>query len=156
MTKINKMAIWEGKVTEQKQKQFWNHWNKWQNLGACKIMISEKNWNKNRPNLTSAPWLNLNLKILTKPSFLTLTKIQLRNLNPTLVISSKILTKLQLQAPDQTLSWKSEQKFSFMTKPQLPNLQQTVASTTLIIKISNSNNLKKFWGGPFIKFNQVY
>ena len=30
-----------------------------------------------------------------------------------------------------------------MTKPQLPNLQQTVANTILIINISNSNNLNK-------------
>ena len=29
-----------------------------------------------------------------------------------------------------------------MTKPQLPNLQQTFANTTLII---NSNNLNNFW-----------
>ena len=39
----------------------------------------------------------------------------------------------------------SEQKFSFMTKPQVPNLQQTIANT--IINISNSNNLNKFWVG---------
>ena len=39
---------------------------------------------------------------------------------------------------------KSEQKFCFMTKPQLPNLQQTVANTILITNISNSNNLNKF------------
>ena len=32
-----------------------------------------------------------------------------------------------------------------MTKPQLPNLQQTVANTIFIISISNSNNLNKFW-----------
>ena len=36
------VPTWEGKVAEQKQKQFWNQWTKWQNLGACKIMISEK------------------------------------------------------------------------------------------------------------------
>ena len=39
----------------------------------------------------------------------------------------------------QTCS-KAQQKFSFMTKPQLPNLQQTVANTILIININNSNN----------------
>ena len=37
-----KVPTWEGKVVEQKQKQFWKPWGKWQNLGACKIMISEK------------------------------------------------------------------------------------------------------------------
>ena len=38
---------------------------------------------------------------------------------------------------DQTLCSKSEQKISFMTKPQLPNLQQTVA-IMILINISNS------------------
>ena len=52
---------------------------------------------------------------------------------------------------------KSEQKFNFMTKPQLPNLQQTVANTILIINISNSNNLNKFWVGIFTrKFTKRY
>ena len=57
------------------------------------------------------------------------------------------------------MSSKSEQTFSFMTKPQLPNLQQTVADTILIIKISNSNNLNKFWVAIFTRqghINQVY
>ena len=39
------------------------------------------------------------------------------------------LAELQLQNLDQTLS---EQKFSFLTKPQLQNLQQFVANTILI------------------------
>ena len=60
----------------------------------------------------------------------------------------KILTELQLQNLDQTLCSKSEEKFSFMTKPQLLNLQQkfeqTVANPILIINIGNSNNLNKF------------
>ena len=56
----------------------------------------------------------------------------------------QILPELQFQNLDQTLCSRSEQKFSFMTKPQLPNLQQTVAGTILIINISNSNNLNKF------------
>ena len=38
----------------------------------------------------------------------------------------------------------SKQKLTFMTKPQFPNLQQTVANTILITYISASNNLKKF------------
>ena len=52
-----------------------------------------------------------------------------------------------------------EQKFNFMTKPQLPNLQRTVANTILIIKMSNSNNLNKFLVGIFTHqghINQVY
>ena len=46
-----------------------------------------------------------------------------------------------------------------MTKPQFPNLQQTVANTILITNISNSNNLNKFWKGIFTRqghINQVY
>jgi len=71
-----------------------------------------------------------------------LTKIQIRNLNQTVAakycsnFSFKILPELQLQ--------KSEQNLSFMTKPQLPNLQQTVANMFLNTNISNSNNINKF------------
>ena len=46
-----------------------------------------------------------------------------------------------------------------MTKPQLLNLQQTVANTILITNISNSNHLNKFWVGNFTRqghINQVY
>ena len=67
--------------------------------------------------------------------------------------------ELQLQNLDQTLCSKSEQKFSFMTKPQLPSLKQTVTNTILIIKINNSNNLNRFWAGNFTRqdhINQVY
>ena len=52
-----------------------------------------------------------------------------------------------------------EQKFGFMTKPQLSNLQQTVADTILIINMSNSNILNKFWISIFTRqghINQVY
>ena len=51
------------------------------------------------------------------------------------------------------------QKFSFMTKPQLPNVQQTVANMILIINIGNSNTLNKFWVGIFTRqghISQVY
>ena len=51
------------------------------------------------------------------------------------------LAELQLQNLDQPLCSKSEQKFSFLTKPQLQNLQQIVANTILI---SNSYNINKF------------
>ena len=87
---------------------------------------------KSQPNISLSTKLKSN--ILTKPSFIILTKIQLRNLNQTSAakywpnFSFKISPELQLQTPDQTLCWKSEQKFSFVTKPQLPNLQQTVAN----------------------------
>ena len=71
----------------------------------------------------------------------------------------QILPELQLQNLDQTLCSKYEQKFSFMNNPQLPNLQQAVANTILIINISNSNNINKFWVGIFTRqghINQVH
>ena len=83
-------------------------------------------------------------KILTKPSFRILAKIQLRNLTQPsaakywLNFRFKISPELQLQNLDQ--SAQSPNK-SFMTKPQLPNLQQTVANSILIINFSNRNNL---------------
>ena len=46
-----------------------------------------------------------------------------------------------------------------MAKPQLPNLQQTVANTIRIIIISNINNLNKFLVGISTRqghINQVY
>jgi len=85
---------------------------------------------------------------LTKPSFRISTKIHvgfkiLQN------ISRKKLTKLQLQILpehqlqnlDQTFCSKSEQTFTFLTKPWLPNLQQIVTNTIII---SNSYNINKF------------
>ena len=125
-------------------------------------------------SLESQPSANLNLpynnrsvvpSILTKPSIRISINIQLHNLYKTSAakywpnFSWKILHELQLQNIDQTLCSKSEQKFSFMTKPQLLNLQQTVANTFLIINISKSNNLNNFWVGIFslqCHTNQVY
>ena len=46
-----------------------------------------------------------------------------------------------------------------MTKPQFPNLQQTVTDTILITNINNSNNLNKFRVRIFTQqghINQVY
>ena len=63
--------------------------------------------------------------------------------------SFKILPELQLKNLDQTLYSKSKQKLSFMTKPQLLHLQQTVANMIPSINISKSNNLNKFWVGIF-------
>ena len=117
------------------------------------------------PHQTSPPRLNLKFKILTKPCLSILTKIHLHNLCKTSAAkywpnsSLRILPELQLQNLDETLCWKSEQKFGFITKPQLPSMQQTVANTILIINISNINNLNKFWVGIFTcqgHINQVY
>ena len=103
--------------------------------------------------------LKLNLKILAKPSFRISTKIQITSTKH----QQKKLTKLQLQISpllqlrnlDQTLCSKSEQKFSFLTKPQPPNLPQIVANTILITNISNSNNLNKFWVGIFTRQGHI-
>ena len=65
--------------------------------------------------------------------------------------------ELQLKNLDQPLCSKSEQKFSFSTKRQLPNLKQTVANMILSINMSNSDN--KFWVGIFTRqghISQVY
>jgi len=68
----------------------------------------------------------------------------------------QILPELQLQNLDQTLCSKSQQKVSFLTKPQLPNLQQIVANK---ISISNSYNINKFGVVIFTRqghINKVY
>ena len=67
----------------------------------------------------------------------------------------QILPELKLQNRDQPLCSKSEHKFSFLTKPQLRNLQQIVAN----IIISDSYNINKFWVGIFTRqghINKVY
>ena len=50
---------------------------------------------------------------------------------------------------------KSEHKFGFITKPQLPSMQQTDAKTNLNINTSNSNYLNKFWVIIFTRQGQV-
>ena len=58
---------------------------------------------------------------------------------------SKILPKLHLQNlawTSTSKSWPKCSKLRFITKPQLPNLHQTVANTILITNTSNSNNLE--------------
>ena len=94
-------------------------------------MFVPNNWLRSHHKFLHKSWLNFIFKISTKP--------QIHNLNQTLVqkywpnlaseswprinfvtsTSSKILTKLQLQNLDQTLCSKFEQKFSFVSKPQL-------------------------------------
>ena len=44
-------------------------------------------------------------------------------------LQQQILPEIQLKNLDQTLCSKAEQKFSFLTKPLLRNLQQIVANT---------------------------
>ena len=119
------------------------------NLDHISSSESRLSINKNLNQASASPQ-NLKFKILTKPSFRISTKIQHNNLYKTSAAkywtnsSFIILPELQLQNLDQPLCSKSEQKFSFRTKRELPNLQQTVANTILIINISNSNNLNKF------------
>ena len=106
---------------------------------------------ENWPILTSGFWPQLNF--ITKPSISSkiMTKLQLQNLAWT--STSKSWTNLE------TLSSKSEQKLNFMTKVHLPNLHQTVVDTFLIINLNNSNNFNKFWVAIFTcqsHINQVY
>ena len=109
----------------------------WSNI----LRISTKHQFQNL-NLTSASQLNLKFKILTKASFRISTKIQLHKLHKTSAAkywpnsSLKLMPELHLRNLDQALCSKSEQKFSFMTKPQFLNLQQTVVNMTLIININ--------------------
>ena len=115
---------------------------------------------------SSEYWPSTNFKISTSANISISTKLKIQDIDQTWLqnlnqdstslllqnISSKILTKLQLQILpelqlqnlDQTLCSKSEQKFSFLTKPELPILQQTVANTILTTTISNINNLNRF------------
>ena len=125
--------------------------------------LNQASTSKSQPNISIST--KCKLKILAKPSFRILTKIKLRNLNQTSAakywpnFSFKISPDSQLQNLDQTLCSKSDKKLSFMTKPQLPNLEQTDANAILITNISNSNNLKKFWVSIFTRqghINQVY
>ena len=98
-------------------------------------------------NQTSASRLNLNFKILTKRCIRISIEIQLLNLNQTAAakyFSFKISSEHILQNLDQTLCSKSEQRFSFMTKLQRPNLHKTVVNTFLNNNISNSNNFNEF------------
>ena len=105
--------------------------------------------------VTSTIWYNTQTIIKTA----NLTSESWPRLN---VVTS---TKHQQQNTEQTSaskSWpksRSEQKLSFMTKPQLLNLQQTVANTILITHPHHSNSLNKFWEGIFTRqghINQVY
>ena len=111
---------------------------------ASQLNLKLNSW----PNLASEYWPRFN--------FVTSSKHQRQNADQTSASKSRLNFNFKQ-------SWlkcsKSEQKLSFMTKPQLPNLQQTVANTILITNISNSNNLNKFWVGIFTRqghINQVY
>ena len=53
------VPTWEGKVEEQKQRQFWNQWTKWQNLGACKIMKLLKKFKIRIPLLSTIMQLKM-------------------------------------------------------------------------------------------------
>ena len=122
------------------------------NLGQ--VSISESRLSINIKILNQTPVFRLNFNLKSWPNLASESW-------PRFNFNFKILTKIQLQLQnlDQTLYSKSEQKFSFMTKPQLPSLKQTVTNTILIIKINNSNNLNRFWAGNFTRqdhINQVY
>ena len=111
--------------------------------------------------------LNLNFKILTKPTFSISIKIKLHNLNyasaakywPNFSIKNLAWTSTSNSWPNLVLKvWAN---FFSMTELQLPNLHQTVVNTFLSIYISNSNKLIKFWVDIFTRtrqghINEVY
>ena len=115
---------------------------------------------------TSKSQPNISILInLYQTSIRISTKAQLHNRNQTSEgkywpnFSFKISPELPLQNLDQILYLKSDQKFSFMTKLQLPNLHQIVVNMFLGININNNNNLNMFWVGIFTHqghINQVY
>ena len=101
-------------------------------------------------NQKSASRLHINFKILTNPSFRISTKIQLHNLY-------KISAEKGGQTPVANFAWtwtskswpnlllKTQQKFIFMTKPQLPNLQHVL-----------DNNIKcVLKGADYSRFGEV-
>ena len=71
--------------------------------------------------------------------------------------SLDILTKLQLQNPNWTSTSKSWPNLSLdiLNNILRQNLKQTVANTFLIINISNSNYIIKFWFGIFIRQGHI-
>ena len=101
------------------------------------IKFHLQNLNQASTSTAAAFRLNSNFEIVTKPSFRILTKIQLHNLNQTsaakywLNFSVKISPELQFQNLDQILCSQSEQKFSFMNKPQLPNCNKLLPTRSL-------------------------
>ena len=110
-------------------------------------------------NQTSAFRQNLSLKSQPRLKFTATTKHQQGNTDQASA-SNLAWTSTSKSWPNlETLCSKSEQKLNFMTKLHLPNLHQTVVSTFLIINMSNSNNLNKFWVVIFTRqghINQVY
>ena len=131
----------------------------WSNI----FRISTKHQLQNL-NQASAFWRNLNLKLLTKPIFRILTKIELHNhmkhqqqnndqtsaSKSCLNINFKILTKLW------SLVLKGWTKNLTLWPNHLPNLHQNVVNMFLIV---NSNNPNNFWVVIFrgqSHINQVY
>ena len=111
---------------------------------ASQLNLKLKSW----PNLASEYWPRFN--------FVTSSKHQRQNADQTSASKSRQNFNFKKSWPKCS---KSEQKLSFITKPQLPNLQLTVANTILITNISNRHNLNKFWVGIFTRqghINQVY
>ena len=126
--------------------------------------LSNLIWGISTKHQTSASQLNLNFKILSKPSFKISTKIQLHNLYKSsatkywqnssfkscLSFNFKILTKPCVQSLNKSLA------LSTSLSSQICN--KSVAKTIFIIKSSNSNTLNKFWVGKITRqvcVNQV-
>ena len=147
------------------QSKFFRSYHKFSNKSRSDfIFILPTKQQLQNLNPISAFRLNLNFKILTKPSFRISTKNNLHNLSQGsaakywLNFSFKIVPEPQLQSWPN-LGSKSGQKVDFMTKLHLPSLHQTIVNTFLSINISNFNNLNKHWVDIFTRqghINQVY
>ena len=142
----------------------WGHIKNW-HTNLDQISSSESRTKHQLQNFkqTSASRLNLKFKILSRIS----TKIQLHNLYKTsatkyrpnssfkfcLNFNFKILTKPCAQSLNKSLAlWT-------ILSYQICNKLLPIQSSFLIINISNSNNINKFWVGIFTRqghINQVY
>ena len=116
---------------------------RWGMKGLRKLSRLDSNL-KSWPNLESRPGFN----------FIASTKHQRKNTNQTPASKSCLSFNFKNLTKPCAHSMK---KTNFMSRLQLPNLQQTVANTFLIIR--NSNNLNKFLVAIYTRqghINQVY
>ena len=123
----------------------------WQNFN---FGISIKHWlqNLNQNNSIST---KLKLKILTKPSFIILTKIQLRNLNQTSAANLRILTKPCAQSLNKSLALCPNLSFQICNK-LLPTRASSSTSATPVTTSTSFELASLHARVPSIKFTKHY
>ena len=142
-----KVPTWEGKVVEQKQKQFWKPWGKWQNMGACKIGYLKKSEIRITllPEAQRTQGQSALNKVTAFKSYHMLIQIELQNLAQTSASKSWPSCNLDrtffLQNLAQYLVSKYRPNFIFkmLTKIQLQNLDQTSAEIAILQSWSKQN-----------------